>query len=150
MPRLTFYRQYRADGAVRTGIELDEDMIFERYEEGAPESDPTLLWYVDLRCIGPELPTDPRAAKQWFLEHEQIIRAGFTQCAAEVEAGRDLELYPLLWTKFSAAPPNVEMTIACATNRRMWGLSVPKLLEDVAAHWRERIEQLEPAEWVAG
>ena len=34
MPKLTFYRQGRADGAIRTGIELDDDTIFENYEEG--------------------------------------------------------------------------------------------------------------------
>jgi len=59
-----------------------------------------------------------------------------------------VDLYPLLWSKFSGVPKDVEMTIACATNRRIWALSVPKLLEDVAEHWRDRIEHLEPAEWV--
>jgi hypothetical protein len=149
MPKLTFYRQGRADGAIRTGIELDEDTIFETYEASGSEVDPTLLWYIDLRCKGPGIPSDPQEAKHWLLDSEAIIRAGFSRCANEFEAGRDVELYPIFWSKFHELPEGVEITIACATNRRIWALSVPKLLEDVAEHWRERIEHLEPAEWVA-
>jgi hypothetical protein len=149
MPKLTFYRQGRADGGFRTGIELDGETAFGRFEEGGPEPDPTLLWYVDLRCSGPGLPEEAEAARRWLLDHEETIRGGLSECASELEAGRDVELYPLLWDKFPDAPPGVAMTIACATNRRIWALSLPKLLEDVAAHWRERIERLEAAEWVA-
>ncbi len=149
MPKLTFYRQGRADGAMRTGIELDEDTIFETYEDSGPEIDPTLLWYVDLRCKGPGIPSDPQEAKRWLLDHSEIIRDGFLRCASEFEAGRDVDAYPILWSNFSDLPRDVEMTIACATNRRIWALSIPKLLADVAEHWRERIEHLEPAEWVA-
>jgi hypothetical protein len=149
MPKLTFYRQGRADGAIRTGIELDEDTIFETYEASGSEVDPTLLWYIDLRCKGPGIPSDPQEAKRWLLDHAEIVREGFLRCASEFEAGRDVELYPILWSKFHELPEGVEITIACATNRRIWALSVPKLLEDVAEHWRERIEHLEPAEWVA-
>jgi hypothetical protein len=149
MPKLTFYRQGRADGAIRTGIELDDETIFESYEESDQDVDPTLLWYVDLRCKGPAVPSDPQEAKQWLLDSEEIVREGFMRCAREFEAGRDVDLYPILWSRFSGVPKDVEMTIACATNRRIWALSVPKLLEDIALHWRERIEHLEPAEWVA-
>jgi hypothetical protein len=149
MPKLTFYRQGRADGAIRTGIELDDETIFENYEETERDVDPTLLWYVELRCKGSAIPSDPPEAKQWLLGNEAIGREGFSRCASEVEAGRDVDLYPFLWSKFSGVPKDVEMTIACATNRRIWALSVPKLLEDFAEHWRERIEHLQPAEWVA-
>jgi hypothetical protein len=149
MPKLTFYKQGRADGAIRTGIELDEDMIFERYQESGADVDPTLLWYVDLRCTGPGLPEDPQDSKQWLLDHEEIIREGFSRCASDFEAGRDVELYPILWSKFSEIPEDVEMMIVCATNRRIWALSIPKLLQDIADHWREQIEHLEPAYWVA-
>ena len=40
MPNLTFYRQARIDGGIRTGIELDEDTVFEYFEEGGSEPDP--------------------------------------------------------------------------------------------------------------
>jgi hypothetical protein len=140
MAKLTFYRQGRADGSIRTGIELDDDMIFERFEESGSEIDPTLLWYVDLRCKGSAIPSEAQEARQWLLDHEDNIQAGFSECAHDFEAGRDVDLYPLLWNKFSGVPEEVEMTIACATNRRIWALAVPKLLEDVAQHWRERIE----------
>jgi hypothetical protein len=149
MAKLTFYRQGRADGAIRTGIELDDEMIFECYEKSGSEVDPTLLWYMDLRCKGSAVPSEAQEARQWLLDHEDVIRAGFLRCAHDFEAGRDVDLCPLLWSEFSGIPDHVGMTIACATNRRIWALSVPKLLEDVAVHWRERIEQMAPAEWVA-
>jgi len=148
MSKLTFYRQGRVDGGIRTGIELDDDSIFERFEEGGPEPDPTLLWYVDLRCKGPGLPHEPMEAKRWLLDNEDVIRSGFSRCAADFEAGRDKDAYPLLWNNFSGAPEGVEITIACATNRRSWAISVPKLLADFAEHWSERINELVPAEWV--
>jgi hypothetical protein len=149
MPKLTFYRQGRADGATRTGIELEDETIFESYEDSGPHRDPTLLWYVDLRCKGSAIPAEPQEARQWLLDNAEAIRAGFSRCALDFEAGRDIDLYPLLWSKFSGVPTGAELTIACATNRRIWAASVPKLFEDVAEHWRERIEQMEPAQWVA-
>lgn len=149
MPELTVYRQGRADGGIRTGIELDGDTIFSRFEDGGLEPDPTLLWYVDLRCKGPGVPGDAVEAKAWLLNLEELIRDGFTRWAAEIEAGADLEFYPLQWNRFTGVPGGVEMTIVCATNRRLWALSVPSLLMDVGTHWRERIEALDPAEWVA-
>jgi hypothetical protein len=149
MPNLTFYRQARIDGGIRTGIELDEDTVFEHFEEGGPEPDPTLLWYVELRCQGPGLPDDPREARTWLIDHEEVICDGFSRCASEFEAGRDIDAYPLLWSKFSRVPAGVEMTIACATNRRNWAISLPLLLKDIELHWRERLQQLQPAEWVA-
>ena len=72
MPNLTFYRQARIDGGIRTGIELDEDAVFEHFEEGGPELDPTLLWYVDLRCQGPGLPDEPRKAREWLIDHADV------------------------------------------------------------------------------
>ncbi|HEV3167935.1 MAG TPA: hypothetical protein VGZ22_28295 [Isosphaeraceae bacterium] len=149
MPDLIFYRQGRVDGGIRTAIELDGDTIYERFDEGGPERNPVLLWYVDLRCKGAGLPHDPEGAKRWLLDHEELIRDGFARFAAEVEAGSDVELYPLQWSKFPQAPEGVELTIACATNRRNWALSISKLLEDVGSHWRELIEGLEAAEWVS-
>lgn len=144
--KLTFYRQARADGGIRTGIELDEDTIFERFEKGGREADPTLLWYVELRCKGRGLPAEPQEARRWLLDHEKLIVEGFSRCAAEFEAGRDIELYPLIWSKFHDTPKNTEMAIACATKNRPWALSIPRILGDIGSHWRERIEQLQPAE----
>ena len=149
MPNLTFYRQARIDGGIRTGIDLNEDTIFEYFEEGGPDVDPTLLWYVDLRCQGPGLPDQPREAREWLVDQAEVISEGFSRCASEFEAGRDIDPYPLLWSQFQGVPEGVEMTIACATNRRRWAISVPSLLRDIGLHWRERLLELQPAAWVA-
>ena len=83
------------------------------------------------------------------MDNVEVICGGFSRCAAEFEAGRDIDPYPLLWTKFSEVPDGVEMTIACATNRRSWAISLPLLLKDIELRWCERLQQLQPAEWVA-
>ena len=121
MPNLTFYRQARIDGGIRTGIELDGDTVFEHFEEGGPEPDPTLLWFVDLRCQGPGLPDDPRQARDWLIDHPDVIVTGFPVVRLNSRPGGMSTLILCLWSKFSGVPAGVDMTIACATNRRVLG-----------------------------
>ena len=147
MHELVFYIQKRQDGGSRTGIELDGDTIFGRFEGGVDSEDPTLSWYIDLRCDGEGLPCSPEAARNWLLEHEEEIRAGLLACSKELKAGRDVEAYPLLWDRFPSSPTDVSMKIACATKGRVWAIAIPLLLEEVALKWRDRIESLHPVEW---
>ena len=65
MPELTFFRQKRHDEGIRMGIELDgKSTLLVDFQPGLPELeyDPmgsALLWYVDIRCRGKDLPRDP-------------------------------------------------------------------------------------------
>src|SRR3954451_9524953 len=98
MPDLTFYRQKRVDGGVRTGIDIDGVTVCEDFEEGDEERDPALRWYVDLRCSGDSLPHDADLAREWLLEHEEMIRDGFSRYASQLAAGADRDDYPLQWS----------------------------------------------------
>jgi len=62
MPTITFYRQARRDGGIRTGIEIDQNTVLMRFDRGRKESDPALLWCVDVRCSGARLPREPETA----------------------------------------------------------------------------------------
>lgn len=142
MAELTFYRQKRFDGGVRTGIDLDGAAIFEDFEPGAADRDPSLRWYVDLRCAGDGLPDDAESAREWLLDQEQTIRAGFRSFAAQLAAGADLDDYPLQWSGFSPLPPDVHMSIACSAIRRVDARELNQVLLDVADHWSDRIGRL--------
>lgn len=145
VPELTFYRQARVDGGMRSGIELDGNTIYGRFDEGNPEYDPTLLWYVDLRCEGPGLPHEPEDARQWLLSNSRIIREGFQRCAEELRAGSDPDIYPVIWEEFTDVPEGVSMKIAFTAIRRVDAIHLSQRMSEVAAHWEEMIERLSPA-----
>src|SRR4051794_4076762 len=114
MAGLTFFRQARIDGGVRTGVMIGEFTVLHRFEEGSADHDPALIWSVDLRCNGSGLPVDAEGARRWLLEHEGIIRRGFVRFADELQAGVDVDPYPLQWEGFEGTPEGVQMRIVCS------------------------------------
>src|SRR5438874_10628438 len=100
MHTLSFYRQARQDGGVRTAIEVDSETTFHQFEPGSEESDPALLWYVDLRCEGEDLPSEPEDARKWLLANADLIKHGFRLLADKVAAGVDWSVYPVEWGDF--------------------------------------------------
>jgi len=141
MRKLDFYRQAREDGGIRSGLEIDEATYFERFESGSEENDPTLKWWVDVRCRGRGLPRKPEEAKQWFLDKGALIKSGLLRLADRLEAGMDKDIYPL-FSAVSGFPKGTKVTIACSTTRRMTARQIGDVLKDVAAHWDERLKQM--------
>lgn len=143
--KLTFYRQARVDGAVRTGLMLGEDSVLERFEEGSDDEDPILAWSVDLRCDGRDLPDTPEEARAWLLEHQDVIRAGFHDYAEELKAGSDpTGIYPLEWGRFRDVPDGVEMRIFCTALRRVDGLTLGRVVAGVGSDWHDLVTSLTP------
>jgi hypothetical protein len=149
MHELTCYRQKRQDGGVRTAIELDGETVFHRFEEGSEEHDPALLWYVDLRCEGEQLPGEAEAARDWLLNHVGPIKQAFQQVEEKVSAGVDRSTTPLSWSDFPPTPDGTRMTIVCATIRRLTALDLAQILRDVREGWEERIRSLPAAHAVS-
>jgi hypothetical protein len=79
-----------------------------------------------------------------LLDHEGIIRDGFTRFASELQAGADPDSYPLQWEGFQGAPDGVQMKIVCGATRRFDALRLADALNDVATRWRQLIEVLSP------
>jgi hypothetical protein len=151
MPKLTFYRQKRFDGGVRTGLELGYEYdgtevgdltVLERFESGDDDRDPTLLWFVDVRCEGPGIPTGPEQATTWFLATKPVIDDGLIRFADQLRrVGSDLDDFPLQWTDFPAVD-GVERKIVCSAVRRIECRELAEILDDVRGHWSDWIEEM--------
>jgi hypothetical protein len=140
--KLVFYRQKRYDGGIRTGVELNGETVSERFKEGVDERDPTLLWYVDLRCEGDPLPDDPDLAVPWLLDHSTIIRDGFERFAKKLRVGVDTDLYSLISEDFVHVPKDVRLKIACSAINRINAREMGKILTEIAMHWEDHLAEL--------
>jgi hypothetical protein len=89
MSQIRFYRQERYDGGLRTGFGIDNQPALEEFQAGQGESDPALLWYVDLELDGKSLPHDVERARVWALDHAEPIIAGLRLAAERLEIGLD-------------------------------------------------------------
>jgi hypothetical protein len=142
MPHLSFYRQKRIDGALRTGIEVETTTVWHRYVDGDEDADPVLIWFVDLRCHGKSLPTDPDAVLAWFLRHTTLIREAFSDLAEELRAGMEPDLLPLQ-RAVRGAPRGVQMRVVFSAMRRVDGLGMAEVFRDLATNWETILQSLE-------
>ncbi len=141
---LSFYRQERVDGGIRTGIMLGMSTIFERFEIDGEEWDPSLAWSVELRCSGPSLPTDPGDVKAWLLENEPQISDGFRRFSEDLAAGSDpTGVYPLQFGDFRNVPPGISMKIVCTALRRYDAFFLADHLNYVREHWTDLVSHLD-------
>src|SRR5205085_2732840 len=123
MPKLTLYRQHRFDGRARSGIEVEGEPQWEHFEEPPEEeSDPALLWYVDVRCQGRNVPTEQCETREWLLRNAPVIRQTFETLADKLHAGYD-GTWPYIFP-MQSAPPGTTMKIVCSTTR---GLEIGQL-----------------------
>lgn len=143
MPQITFYRQERADGGTRTGIDVEGYTVLEWFKEGPDEGDPALVWYLDVRCIGETLPTSPDEARHWFLARSRLIRDALDSLAADLGTGIDVGPWPVQ-RQISGAPPGVEMMVVCSAVRRPVALSIAQVVRDLAANFDRLINELQP------
>lgn len=152
MPYLTYYRQKRADGGIRSGVELGVELeggdigsetILDRFEMGEGDRDPALLWFVDVRCEGPGVPNDAEAARQWLLSTSPTIEDGFARFADRLRrVGSDLDDYPLQSADFPDEGDNVERRIVCSAIRRLDARGLAVILDDIRVHWGGRIREM--------
>jgi hypothetical protein len=141
MPKLNFFRQRRVDGGTRSGISVDDLIVLEAFEPGGADSDPALLWYMDVRCEGARLPAQPAAARQWFLDQRGLITGALRELAEDVRAGIDVDAWPPQ-RRVSPAPKGVEMTIVCSAVRRVAALELAAVLLESATHWEDHLRKL--------
>lgn len=146
MSTITFYRQARRDGGIRTGIEVDGDAVLTRFEEGraAQDPDPAIVWYVDVKCRGSTLPTNPDAARLWLIRQEKPISRLLTALADEIPAGIDPTDWPV--RREERLPSKVQVVVTCSAVRRLEASRLSQILREVADHWRQTLEDLVPVE----
>jgi hypothetical protein len=145
MSSLSFYRQARVDGGIRTGIDVDWDPAWEGYEPGGEESDPALLWYVDVRCEGESLPRDRDRVRQWFLDLSPTLKPALAALASKLRVGYDDEAVPYQFP-VPGTPAGVSVVIVCSAVR---GLGLGRLgtaVGEIGERWEDLLRGLSPAE----
>ena len=145
MTTINFYRQMRVDGGKRTGIEIDGEAVLERFERGNETEDSALLWFVDIRCSGGNLPNEAEPARKWLLEKAPAIQAEVRKVAGELRVGIDFSA-PYS-KKIPIAAEGITVQISCSAIRRLEGLHIAPVLEEISSRWNEflnRLEELEP------
>ncbi len=137
MPSITFFRQKRRDGGIRTGVDVGDDTVLIRFEGGSKDRDPTLLWYVDVRAEGAGLPTSPEEARRWFGEHAAELRDGLEAMACLLPAGVDPSEGPVRHEVLlpGTGRRKIKASIYVAFLRRAEATRMPAILRDVAEHW---------------
>ncbi len=145
MKKLTFYHQKRRDGGVRTGVELDNERILERFDPGSLPEDSTLLWWIDVRCSQKTWPSEPEEVRAWLLEKENAerIESGLKDLAAELPAGIDVD-WPAKHVVLNHA--GIEIEILYSAMRRVDGCQIKGVLSELARNWRTIIANLPSCE----
>ena len=137
--KLTFYHQKRRDGGLRTGVEINGERVLENYEPGGHPQDSALLWFVDLRCSGERIPTDPQSVRRWLLDRSENIRGGLRQLSKDVVAGIDKD-----WPIRRELPvSDVRMAIYCSAMRRLSGREISEVLSGLEKRWPKVVQSLD-------
>jgi hypothetical protein len=145
MKKLTFYQQKRCDGGVRTGVEVEDETMLERFEPGSPPEDSRLLWWIDVRCSQRTWPTNPEDVRAWLLGNADRIANGLNTLAAELRAGIDAD-WPSKYVV--SGHDRVKMEILCSAMHRVDGRQIATALTELAKRWRNMMAELpswEPA-----
>jgi hypothetical protein len=141
MNSLTYYRQKRVDGGLRSGIELNGESVGSDFVEGAADRDPGLLWYLDIRCRGRALPKTDGDAIQWFIDYADIIEDALKDASKKFIAGIDADAWPVQ-IPITALPKGVQGDIVCSSMRRVTGHDLASVLKFTATHWKRLIRQI--------
>lgn len=142
MSKLVFYRQLRTDGGIRTGIDVNGSGCWQSFKPGRRDAaDPALVWYVDVRCEGSDLPTDEDAVRDWFLTHGKVIQRALRDLAGKFKAGCDSDDWPIRQT-VADAPRGAKMDVVLSATDRAASLEMAHVLEDIARSWTRLLNQL--------
>jgi hypothetical protein len=149
MASLTFYRQARIDGGVRSGVDVDGVAVFERFQSGTREPDPVLRWYIDVRAEGKDLPREPEQVRAWFLSHASIIKPALLALAEKLQVGIDDEVWPYEFP-VAAAPKSTTMTLVVSAVRGLTPGSLAKELKKLGREWNRLMDTLSPPPALTG
>ncbi len=147
MTTITFFQQARADGGMRTGIDVDRETALEWFKEPKGESNPVLLWFIDVRLSGKGLPADGEEARAWLIEAAAELRPVLLGAADELQAGLDEDVIPFEY-EAPTAVQGARVRIVCAVHGRVHGLQIAKELRRIAKDWTKLLDKL-PAEKAA-
>lgn len=138
-----FYRQARADGGVRTGVDGDDTPLLHEFQRGTDELDPIILWYVDVEFEGDALPANAEEARRWLVRRASAIAKSLRAVAGELSAGIDVGSWPVK-RSLPDLPQGVQAVVTCSAIRRIDCRQIAERLLELARHWRPIIRGLPP------
>jgi hypothetical protein len=142
MTKLSFFHQKRKDEAVRTGVEVDSDLVLERFVPGDGENDSALVWYIDVRCTTESaIEADAETVRSFFLDLAGPIGSGLRSAAEDLRAGLDADLWPIR-RPIQSMPRGVHGEIVCSAMRRVTDGELSRVLQNLADVWAVTLTQL--------
>jgi hypothetical protein len=144
MDKLIFFTNVRADGGVRTGIELNDQTIFHQFIQGPRPTDPALDWFVDIVCESKNIPSDPPHAKSWLLVLAPVINQGLRELVGRFQLGLDEPSYPFSH-RVKKAPAGTRITIKGSALRRIRATEIGGFLAQVLDAWEDSVSRLPAA-----
>lgn len=141
MAKVVFFRNARQDGGVRTGIEIDGQAVWHQFSTGKGEVDPTLEWWVDVRCEGKNVPTDPDAAREWLMDESNHIADFVAQASKDIDPqGFDVGLNPF---RREYKQPGVRVAVLASAARRITSKKMGRVLTEIAKKWNDYLNELQ-------
>lgn len=139
MTEITFYRQKRRDGSVRSGLHATGPYDLENFEKGPEQlaDDPcahVLDWFIDLQLQSPRQMDDAEAARDELLSHADEITAGLNRMVDEIGVGLDSNR-PVVWQNFPELPTGYSCRLNCSISLKYRGMPYMDLLRDFVGRW---------------
>jgi len=148
MTEITFYRQQRRDGSIRSGLELNGEPQFGLIQSWPSETSDddlsmVLDWYIDLTIQSPNPidHSDPEQTKNELLKLQASIQHGLNQLANSMGAGVDFES-PVLWSKFPELSEGFHVEMVCRASSRISSRQLMREINEFANHWLEYLGNL--------
>jgi hypothetical protein len=134
MTEITFFRQKRFDGGVRTGIDVMGETLLQEFVPGNLDFDSALLWYIDLRCKGQNIPGDPELVRSWFIRRSEFFKRELIKIANEsLCVGFDADLFP--YQNRLTDSEGTEIRVVITAIRRITALDLAEELRCLATEW---------------
>jgi len=124
------------------GLEVDSTTLAHYFEPGDGEPDPSLLWFVDLRCDGAVVPDTYPESRRWLADHGPLVTSAFQGLAEKLEVGLDPDVWPVEWP-VPGTPAGLRMTVVCSCIRRVTARKMGSILKDIANRWQSYLDQLD-------
>jgi hypothetical protein len=148
MTEITFYRQQRRDGSIRSGLELNGEPQFGLIQSWPSETSDddlsmVLDWYIDLTIQSPNPidHSDPEQTKNELLKLQASIQHGLNQLANSMGAGVDFES-PVIWSKFPELSEGFHVEMVCRASSRITSRQLMREINEFANHWLEYLGNL--------
>ena len=128
---------------MRTGISVDGITELQRFEPSVADDDPALLWFIDIRCEGAQIPTDPEEARRWLLANSAWLSAGLDDTAEHLAVGVDSDVLPFQRT-IRQSPKGIKAQVVGSAIRRIDAREISKHIRAIRRNWKRLVGGLEP------